>query len=431
MAYDNAPSEFTSRPSGDVLDSVKAGFTDENLCGEGASCLVYHICLDGLQVAVKRLKSEYLTAPEFVASYRKEFLTGQRLKHDALPVYRRFHAALDEVYIVMDYIDGITLDRFVGTQEGREYFGSEDNAARFLRELVSITGYLHRSGVVHCDLKPANIMIRHSDLSLMLIDLDKSYCDIMDSTHGGTASVSAPLSPGMKPTAFKDFSAIGKIVDEIAAEVPQFPLRSFRRFRDECQKENTSSGRLYAALEPKPRRRLLPMAVIGVIMTVGLFYALLRYQTARDGNEGPQQALTEETGESEKSAAGATDDNIVAPIPEAAVAETEPRLSPVEIDIDTYMAGFITRVEEARSALSSGLTREELRNYLSDLIKSQNDIYQEIIRDTRQRYPGRDIELAVAGAYERSRAGTLFRQFNEAVSDTLRKWDTLSDEDFK
>ncbi len=163
MNENSSPSDFGSGFSENNLDSVTVGFTDQNICGEGASCIVYRMRLSGLLVAVKRLREEYRTDPSYIASYRKEFQIGQRLKHDALPVYRDFHEDIKNVYIVMDYVDGISIEEFIKTAEGVKYFSSAENVRRFLKELLNVMGYLHRCGVIHCDLKPANIMLRHID----------------------------------------------------------------------------------------------------------------------------------------------------------------------------------------------------------------------------------------------------------------------------
>lgn len=84
-------------------------FSADNICGEGGACIVYGMNLDGLRVAVKRLREDLRTLPGYAASYRKEFQIGQRLKHYALPTYRQLHDEIEDVYIVMDYVDGVSL----------------------------------------------------------------------------------------------------------------------------------------------------------------------------------------------------------------------------------------------------------------------------------------------------------------------------------
>lgn len=432
-------SDFGSGFFNESSDPVAAGFKEENICGEGASCIVYRMNLDGLRVAVKRLKSEYLSSPQYIASYRKEYFTGLRLKHDALPVYRSLHNDMRETFIVMDYVDGVSAEDFIKTPEGKEYFRSTDNVRKFLRQLLDVVCYLHRSGVIHCDLKPANIMLRHSDRSVMLLDLDKSYCDIMDNTHGGTASVSAPLRTGEKPTAYKDFAAIGNIIDEIAGNVPEFPVRALRRFRNECLDKNTSGDRLAAALDHKSDRRLLKATAMLTIL-IAISVTLLWNRNAQDTTEDFHRSAAVESSEiiaetpqltPQPEADATVDPTPGQQLPPASSTYAYPsKQEEIVIDIDTPMAEFISKLETADSALKSGITRKQLSDLLSDLIAAHSAAYHGIIKDAKQRYPdipGIDVELAVARALERSRAGRLYASFNEALSDSLRKWDQQFD----
>ena len=270
MNRDSLSSDFGSGLNSDNLDSVPFYLNDENVCGEGATCHVYRKHLNGMQVAVKRLKSEFTSNPTYVAAYRKEFQIGQRLKHDALPTYREFKEDSLGIYIVMDYVDGISLEDFIHISEGQEYFRSWDNVRSFFKQLLSVVGYLHRCGVIHCDIKPANIMLRHIDLGVMLLDLDKAYSDVLDTSHGGTVSVSAPLSYGEKPTAQKDFVAVGKVMDCIAAAVTGFPRLRFRKFRNDCLSGTASIDSLTHKLQGSSGKWLWRIAVVVFMSVAGI-----------------------------------------------------------------------------------------------------------------------------------------------------------------
>ncbi len=245
-------------------DSILNGFIDENICGESASCIVYRMHWQGWRVAVKRLRAEYRTTPEYVAAYRKEYQLGQQLKHDGLPIYRDFHKGSDEVYIVMDFIDGISLSDFLETDTGQVYFSFAENVKRFLTQLLDVVSYLHRSGMIHCDIKPANIMLRHSDRSVMMLDLDKCYTDSLNRTHGGTAILCNPLAGGETPTTAKDFIAIGNLIDYIAERVPKSTARRFRKFRDACRSKDATDERLSQVLRYRSKSYLWAIGVIAI-----------------------------------------------------------------------------------------------------------------------------------------------------------------------
>lgn len=416
-------------------DSVRAGFREENVWGEGATCRVYKLRLNGLQVAVKRLKHEFLTDPVALAAYRKEFQIGQSLKHDALPIYRDWHADSQEVYIIMDFVDGITLADFLETEEGKGYFRDFRNVNRFLKDLLNVTAYLHRSGVIHCDLKPANIMLRHSDRGLMLIDLDKSYSDTRNRSHGGTVAISDPIEGDASPTASKDFQAIGKILDAITSSVEGFPKARFRNFRNECNQSSTTYTRLTEELDKRARVNggwIIGAAALMIGLVVGILFL-------KSSNSSEQSTISEQDLPREMPLSA--DSTIISsPIPKQTVAPP-PSVSTnisatskdLQIDMETPMEELVTKVEEASKKLAAGITRKELLQLQYSVMDAQTAAYQKVLDQSKKFYPDLaavDVELAVARAFEKSRAGRLYIQYNQTVRDTLQKWDA-SDNDFQ
>lgn len=442
MNRNSSSSDFASGLSSETLDTITQGFTDENVCGEGASCIVYKIRHGDLQVAVKRLRKELIGKTEYRSSYRKEFQIGQRLKHDALPIYRNLRDDIEEVYIEMDYLDGVTLEDFIRTPEGKEHFTSTENTGRFIRDLLNVVFYLHRSGVIHCDLKPANIMLRHSDRGVMLIDLDKAYSDIRNNNHGGTRSFSEPLERDGKPTAFKDISAIGIIVDKIAEEVPGFPSSKFKRFRKECRNEAFSEGRLISLLEQKAN--WIFMGICAIILIASVIAILIWIKNTRDGttesstvspgmyHENPDDRMNEETEPAISFQPETAQSKPVQQESSESIAALNAPFSITIPDMDEKMAGFTSKVETAYEALASGIPRDRVRVYTFELAQSYTSSYHTAVTGAKLRnpdIPAIDVELAVARAYERSRACKLYTKFNEAVSDSIRKWDKGLDDD--
>lgn len=395
--------------SDDSRSSITYGFTDANVCGESASCVVYRMHLGGLRVAVKRLKSEYRNHPTYIAAYQKEFQIGRQLKHDALPIYREFHEDKDELYIVMDYVDGISLEEFIGTKSGQEYFSSEDNIRRFLSELLNVTVYLHRSGVIHCDLKPANIILRHSDRGVMLIDLDKAYCDTLDRTHGGTVNMSDPLPADNKPTAYKDYRAIGRIVDEIARQVPHFPRSEFKKFIATCYQDGITAEQLQRLLKPSSGKKWWIIVAVCIIATT-LTFLLNR----------KQETYVSETPIANK-------DTVIIQTPVQSVdatAEAPGVPQSPQIDFDGKMAAFIISADSAMFCLHSGtLTNPEINDIVLSITEKYTSAYGDIVSNYKKQYPavsGIDIELAVGRASERSRSLRLLQQFTQEAADTIQ-----------
>lgn len=406
-------------------DLIRNSFTDKNICGEGASCIVYRTRWKGLRVAVKRLKAEYRTDPRYVESYRKEYQLGRQLKHDALPVYREMHEDTNEVYIVMDFIDGMSLKGFLASDDGPEYFSSLDNLKRFLTQLLDVVTYLHRSGIIHCDIKPANIMLRHSDRGVMLLDLDKSYSDNLDLTHGGTAFMSDPLAEGEAPTAVKDFTTIGNLIDYIAERVPKFPAKRFRRFRNACRSKEATDERLSRALQSRSESFLWAIGIVAVCISCGVYY-LSQTKVDSEQKQPSQHTMLAEESDTvriiERIAPGQSAD----PAPD----QSQSQSKLVDDDFDNRMSVFILEAEAAMASLRNGnASDKEIRNRISEIIESYTTKYQSILAAYKSEnldMSGIDVEIAVARASERSKATKLLQQFTQAASDTLEQRRTHS-----
>lgn len=401
-------------------DSILNGFIDENICGESASCIVYLMHWQGWRVAVKRLRAEYRTTPEYVAAYRKEYQLGQQLKHDGLPIYRDFHKGSDEVYIVMDFIDGISLSDFLETDTGQVYFSFAENVKRFLTQLLDVVSYLHRSGMIHCDIKPANIMLRHSDRSVMMLDLDKCYTDSLNRTHGGTAILCNPLAGGETPTTAKDFIAIGNLIDYIAERVPKSTARRFRKFRDACRSKDATDERLSQVLRYRSKSYLWAIGVIAISIACGAYYMIASSANSEE-EQTSQQALPVNNSDTVR---------IIENIPSGQNAiqtsnqhQSLPKV--IAADFDNRMSEFIREAENAIATLRKGnATDKQIHNLVDAILESHSVKYQSLMKAYKSENPdmsGFDVEMAVARAYERSKASALLQQFTQAAADTLTR----------
>lgn len=426
MAGDN-PSEFGLNFTGVPQDSAEAQFTPVNICGEGAGGTVYRVRLNGLLVAVKRLSEKNRLNAAFIAAYRKEFEIGRRLRHIALPVYRELRADAGEVYIVMDFVDGVTVDNFLGTPEGKAYFRNEHNLRDFLSQILNVLSYLHRNGVVHCDLKPANLMLRHSDGSVMLIDLDKAYCDTHDLTHGGTPGISDAVSDHCKPTAAKDFAALGRVMDVIYGPGNKSAPHGFRRFRKLCDQPDISAAKLREALEASPRFSkkvvITVAALIVSIITGGILYTQT-IKTASGGQREVAEYGEVQPGRDTVAAAAIPDETgsatfSVSRPPDDAHRNHDRRI----IDFDSRMERYIRETVSAQSALRTGkLTDTEIQDLATRVSDLYSSTYDEIIEEHRKNYPEAseaDVYRDVVEALGNSRTFKIMQAFSKELVDTV------------
>lgn len=179
--------------------------------GFGITYLAKHLLLDK-RVAIKEFfPSDYCgrdadtshvslgttTDLEFVSRLRKKFLTEARniakLNHDNIVKISDVFEENDTAYYVMDFVDGQSLDSIVKKQGTLP----ADKALRYIRGVAQALKSMHDSHIMHLDIKPANIMVRQSDDTPVLIDfgLSKEYSAAGDSKSVPLSAVSHGYSP--------------------------------------------------------------------------------------------------------------------------------------------------------------------------------------------------------------------------------------------
>jgi len=161
------PSSFV----GTILDGQ---YQIESLLGKGGMGAVYlarHILL-GDRVAIKILPPEVRNNAEWLRRFRREGQAARRFRHaNAVTVYDLRTAADGIIYMVMEYVEGQTLDAEL-KKRGR-FTAAE--ALEILEPIMSVLNTAHAMGVVHRDLKPENIMIgkaqKNGEAPIKLLDL--------------------------------------------------------------------------------------------------------------------------------------------------------------------------------------------------------------------------------------------------------------------
>lgn len=152
------------------------------LAHSGSTCDTYECVIQRRRVFVKRLKPEFRDNALYRAAFDKEYDLGVGLSHCSLPRY----VAYGDDYLVMDYIEGETLGELIRRSDER--LKDKSFVDRLLGELIDVVEYLHRHQVVHCDIKPDNIIVSPYDgQPLTLVDFDKAYTSWLSDTAGNPA----------------------------------------------------------------------------------------------------------------------------------------------------------------------------------------------------------------------------------------------------
>jgi serine/threonine protein kinase len=128
---------------------------------------------------IKEMIAYYQPGEEQKAQERfeKEARTLAALKHPGIPDMYGYFSERGHNYIVMEYIEGENLEQMMagphGSPSGQETPLDLDDAIRYTVEICRVMEYLAHiqpEPVVHCDIKPANIIIDRNSGQAMLVD---------------------------------------------------------------------------------------------------------------------------------------------------------------------------------------------------------------------------------------------------------------------
>lgn len=145
-------------PSSLVGTALDGQYQIEAVLGKGGMGAVYrarHILL-GDRVAIKVLPAEMRSNAEWLRRFQREGQAARRFRHpNAVTVYDLRTSSDGTIYLVMEYVEGNTLD--MELRNHGPFTAAE--AVALLDPIMSVLNAAHAMGVVHRDLKPENIMI--------------------------------------------------------------------------------------------------------------------------------------------------------------------------------------------------------------------------------------------------------------------------------
>lgn len=174
----------------------------------------------GARVALKRVA---LAEPRAAESLRRELSLRRGLAHPQVPAAHALGHDADDgsAWLALEYVDGLDL---LG---GVEAWGP-DALPELLALALNVVAFLHRRGVVHGDLKPANIVVSHptngARPTLALLDFGLARLadtEGDDTPHGGTLAYMAPSQQaGGRASPSTDLFALGRSFVEALALLP-------------------------------------------------------------------------------------------------------------------------------------------------------------------------------------------------------------------
>ncbi len=138
------------------------------LLGEGGAARVFRAhdrVLDRI-VAVKLLRAEYGTDPDFVARFQREARAVASLSHPNIVEVYDYGSFADTYFIAMQYIEGTDL-KAVLRHVGRL---APNRAVAIVSGVLRGLGAAHEHGLIHRDVKPQNVLVRAGDGLVKLTD---------------------------------------------------------------------------------------------------------------------------------------------------------------------------------------------------------------------------------------------------------------------
>ncbi len=129
----------------------------QEIVGVGGMSVVYkaYDSVDDRIVAVKILKEEYASDVEFVRQFKNESKAIAVLSHPNIVRVYDVNFGEKLQYIVMEYVDGITLKEYIQKQRGITW----NEALYFTAQILRALQHAHDNGIIHRDIKPQNIIL--------------------------------------------------------------------------------------------------------------------------------------------------------------------------------------------------------------------------------------------------------------------------------
>jgi serine/threonine-protein kinase len=171
----------------------------------------------GRLVTVKVLRPSLVSDPEFLMRFKREAQAAANLSHpNIVIVYDVGQDGPKTHYIVMEYVPGQDLKKLIRARNSFEV----DEALAIIIEVCKGVGYAHRAGLVHCDVKPQNILVT-PDNRIKVTDfgiaraLTGTAPQVEDMVWGSPHYFSPEQAAGETPTPASDVYSIGVVLFEL------------------------------------------------------------------------------------------------------------------------------------------------------------------------------------------------------------------------
>lgn len=262
-------------------------------------------------VAIKVLSPELSKNGTALRALQQEAAKGRCLSHANIVRFVDLDREDDLYFIVMEWMDGRTLASILDSAEGKSL--GTDQAVAIVRQLAGALGYAHRCGIIHADVKPANVMIlTNGDAKLFDFGVarvrqsQKSPRDDFDPSVLGAltpAYSSMQVLTGEEPVPSDDVFSLGCLFYRLVAGHRVFGPRNAAEAAAEGMTPQRPQG--LSEVQWRALKKAISYARVTRFQTMGEFMDALEDRSLASIDIGPTVAFdVEETGGSKSWLAG-------------------------------------------------------------------------------------------------------------------------------
>ena len=218
------------------------------------------------RVAIKVILPDFATDAAFQQLFVNEARIGSQLHHQNLVGIQDFDREGEHFYLVMEYVEGITMRRIIGLGRRHGLLLPLSVIVEMARQVCEGLHYLHtvhaEDGgalhLVHRDIKPSNIMLNAQGV-IKVLDFGISKAlfsrERVGSVKGTWGYMSPEQAAGADVGPLADVFGLAAVIYELATLQPLFPEKQavdIRELltRDEAARRSAALGGAYGALAP-------------------------------------------------------------------------------------------------------------------------------------------------------------------------------------
>lgn len=187
--------------------------------GKGGMALVYEAYDLTLErpVAIKLLKQDFSDNEGFRDRFRQEARSAANLSHPNIVTVHDFGITDNGIFIVMEFVQGTDLKTKI---KEKGVFTVQEGIPLLLQACAAL-GYAHRAGIVHCDVKPHNMLVTPDNrLKITDFGIARALSTIdpqekSDVVWGSPQYLSPEQATGAAPTPASDVYSLGVVIYEM------------------------------------------------------------------------------------------------------------------------------------------------------------------------------------------------------------------------